>query len=91
MGGAYREDLAYIHDAGFGAPAREAAALLLEELRRQSIRRGLVIDLGCGGGILAEQLAAGGFDVLGIDISEAQIALAQQRVPAGEFRVGSLL
>jgi SAM-dependent methyltransferase len=88
---AYREDLAYIHDAGFGRYTRGAARLLLDDLRRRGVERGLVVDLGCGGGLLAEQLSAGGFDVLGIDISAAQIALARQRVPRGRFRVESAL
>jgi SAM-dependent methyltransferase len=88
---AYRKDLAYIHDAGFGGFARGAAAFLLQELRRRAVDRGLVIDLGCGSGILSEQLATGGFDILGIDISAALIALARKRVPSGQFRVESLL
>lgn len=87
----YRNDLAYIHDAGFGDFARGAAALLLEELHRGALDRGLVIDLGCGSGILAEELSAGGFEVLGIDLSAALVALARQRVPSGRFRVESLL
>jgi SAM-dependent methyltransferase len=87
----YRDDLAYIHDAGFGRFARGGAGLLLEELRRRGVDRGLVIDLGCGSGILSEALAAGGFDVLGIDVSPAMVALARTRVPAGRFRVESLL
>jgi SAM-dependent methyltransferase len=91
MTNAYRDDLAYIHDSGFGGLARSAAALLLEELRRGAVDRGLVIDLGCGSGILAEQLTAGGFGVLGMDISAAHIALARKRVPRGQFRVESLL
>jgi SAM-dependent methyltransferase len=91
MAEAYRDDLAYIHDAAFGGFARGAAALLLEELVRQGFDRGLVIDLGCGSGILSEQLAARGFAVLGIDLSAALIALARQRVPQGVFRVESLL
>ncbi len=91
MVNAYHEDLAYIHDAGFGGVARAAAPLLLHELQYQGLDRGLVIDLGCGSGILAEQLAAGGFDVLGIDLSAAFIALARERVPKGRFRVESLL
>ena len=88
---AYREDLAYIHDAGFGRFARGAAALLLEELSRQGFDRGLVVDLGCGSGILAEPLAVGGFEILGIDLSPPLIALARKRVPNGQFRVESLL
>jgi len=91
MDEAYREDLAYIHDSGFGRIARGAAALLLEELRHCGLDRGRVIDLGCGSGILSEQVSAAGFDVLGIDISEAFIALARRRVPHGEFRVESML
>jgi SAM-dependent methyltransferase len=87
----YREDLAYIHDAGFGSFAQGAAAFLLKELRRSAFDHGLVIDLGCGSGILSEGMAAGGFDVLGIDLSPALIALARKRVPSGQFRVESLL
>ncbi len=88
---AYREDLAYVHDAGFGRFARGAAVLLLEELTRRGLGHGLVIDLGCGSGILSEPLAAHGFEILGIDLSLALLALAQQRVPSGRFRVESLL
>jgi SAM-dependent methyltransferase len=91
MEDAYRTDLAYIHDAGFGSFARGAAALLLEELPRHGFDRGLVVDLGCGSGILTEKLSACGFDLLGIDISPALIALARHRVPAAVFRVESLL
>ena len=91
MEAAYREDLAFIHNAGHGDFARAAAGLLQAALGRKGWERGLVIDLGCGSGILAGQLSDCGFDVLGIDISEAMIALARQRVPKGVFRVQSLL
>jgi SAM-dependent methyltransferase len=90
MGEVYREDLAYIHDAGYGAVARAGAAVLLEELRRRGPASGLVIDLGCGSGILAERVAAAGYDVLGIDLSADLLALARRRVPAGRFLRGSL-
>lgn len=88
---AYREDLAYIHDAGFGRFAQGAAGVLLDELTRRGVGRGLVIDLGCGSGILAEQMARPGYEVLGIDLSEALLALARQRLPGGVFRQGSVL
>src|SRR4051794_17200104 len=87
----YRDDLAYIHDAGFGHFARAAAPFLLEALRRQGTRDGLVIDLGCGSGILSEAVSAAGFDVLGVDLSASMLALARRRVPRGEFRQESLL
>jgi len=88
---AYRADLAYIHDAGFGDFARHGAAAVLELLHRQRVRSGLVVDLGCGSGILAEALSRSGFDVLGFDISRAMVELSRQRVPAAEFRHASFL
>src|SRR5262249_55311799 len=62
MTGTYREDLAYIHDAGYGGMARAAAPVLIAELRAQGHERGRVIDLGCGSGILAAAVAKAGYD-----------------------------
>ena len=90
MTDAYNHDLAYIHDTGFGGLARSAASVLLHELRRRGVSNGLVVDLGCGSGILAQELSTSGYEVLGVDISEAMIALARKRVPKGQFRTGSL-
>jgi SAM-dependent methyltransferase len=87
----YRNDLAYIHDAGFGHFARSAAPILLDALKRSGFDDGLVVELGCGSGILSELVADAGYDVLGIDISQAMIELAQKRVPHGQFRTESLL
>lgn len=36
-----------------------------------------VLDVGCGGGILAESMAEKGADVLGIDLAEAPLAVAR--------------
>jgi SAM-dependent methyltransferase len=91
MTDAYRDDLAYIHDAGFGRFAEAAAPILIEGLTKREIKGGLVIDLGCGSGILSRVVSESGYDVLGIDISEAMVALAQRLVPMGRFRVESLL
>lgn len=88
---AYNNDLAYIHDTGFGDFAKTAAPWLLELLRANGIDKGLVVDLGCGSGIWAGELSRAGYDVLGIDISASMIEIARKRVPRGEFRRGSLL
>ncbi|MCI0642666.1 MAG: class I SAM-dependent methyltransferase [Gemmataceae bacterium] len=90
MSDAYRADLAYIHNAGFGHFARAAASKLLRELRRIRVSCGLVVDLACGSGILAKQVSEAGFDVLGIDISPAMIALAKKHAPRATFRSESL-
>jgi len=88
---AYNEDLAYIHDVGFGEFAKTSAPGLLEILRRNGIASGLVVDLGCGSGIWARELSRAGYEVLGIDISPAMIEIARKRVPRAEFQTGSLL
>jgi SAM-dependent methyltransferase len=50
-----------------------------------------VLDLGCGAGLpVARDLIALGHDVLGIDGSEQQVALARRNVPSGEFRQGDM-
>ncbi len=86
----YREDLAYIHDVGHGDFALGAAPGILEIFARNSIRGGLVVDLGCGSGLWAKELIKAGYRVLGIDISDAMVELARRRAPEAEFRVGSL-
>jgi SAM-dependent methyltransferase len=85
-GGFYGEDLAAIHDAGFGDWAHHAANVVLAHAPP-----GLVVDLGCGSGILAQQLSRAGRPVLGIDLSPAMLAIARRRAPKAQFRHGSLL
>jgi SAM-dependent methyltransferase len=88
---AYRDDLAYIHDVGFGQFAKQAAIELLGHLRRTANRQGLVVDLGCGSGILSEAVSDAGFRVVGFDISCGMIDLARERVPQAEFHEASFL
>jgi SAM-dependent methyltransferase len=88
---AYRNDLAFIHDAGFGMFAEAAARTLLPLLRKIGRRDGLVVELGCGSGIQAGAVTRAGYDVLGFDISQAMVDLARKRVPAAEFRCASFL
>lgn len=88
---AYKADLAYIHDVGFGDFAKSSAPGLLEILRQNGITSGLVVDLGCGSGIWARELSDSGYGVLGVDISPAMIAIARKRVPRGRFETESLL
>ncbi|HEX4960705.1 MAG TPA: class I SAM-dependent methyltransferase [Thermoanaerobaculia bacterium] len=86
----YSDDLAYIHDAGFGDFARGAAPGLLQTFRRNGVKDGLVVDLGCGSGIWAEILLGEGYEVLGVDLSPGMLALARQRAPEATFLQASL-
>ena len=87
----YGDDLTYVHDAGHGDPARAAAAVLIELLQRSRATRGRVVDLGCGSGILARALLDAGYEVTGIDLSEAMITMARERAPGADLQVGSFL
>ena len=87
----YREDLAYVHDAGFRDYALNAGPGLLRILRRHQVADGLIVDLGCGSGRWAAELTRSGYDVIGVDQSPSMIQLARRIAPEGQFRVGSLL
>ena len=59
-------------------PLHEINPLRLEYIdRRSSIKGKKVIDVGCGGGILAESMALKGANVLGIDMGKAPLSVAQ--------------
>lgn len=45
--------------------------------RKASLRDHRVLDVGCGGGILSESMAARGAQVVGIDLSEKALAVAR--------------
>ncbi|HEX7833615.1 MAG TPA: class I SAM-dependent methyltransferase [Thermoanaerobaculia bacterium] len=85
----YRDDLAHIHHAGFSEFAESAAPGLLEMLWQRDIRDGLIVELGCGSGILARELTRAGFEVLGYDASPSMIALARQTAPKARFKAGA--
>src|SRR4051794_12076134 len=85
----YGPELAAAHHDGYGDVARAAAAVLRRELRDGA--NGLVVDLGCGTGILARVMTDAGFDVLGVDLSADMIAIAQEHAPAARFVVSSFV
>jgi 2-polyprenyl-3-methyl-5-hydroxy-6-metoxy-1,4-benzoquinol methylase len=58
----------------------------IADLKTRLPAAGAVLDLGCGCGVpVAQSLAAAGYHVTGVDISEVQIDRARRPVPAGTF------
>jgi len=55
------------------------------------LRGARVLDVGCGGGILSEALAARGARVTGIDMSETSLRAARRHAAAGGLQVDYLL
>lgn len=53
-------------------------------------RRTRLLDIGCGPGLAAMLAAQQGAEVAGLDASAASIAIACERMPQGDFRVGEM-
>ena len=84
----YRDDLAYIHHAGFSEFAESAAPGVIAVLRKHGVRK--VVEMGCGSGVLARELTGAGFDVHGFDASPSMIAIARETAPRARFDVARL-
>jgi SAM-dependent methyltransferase len=48
-------------------------------LKQNGTTKGLVLELGCGTGTMTRRMAAKGYDMIGIDLSEEMLSLARQR------------
>jgi SAM-dependent methyltransferase len=83
----YREDLARIHHAGFAFHADAVASGIVELLEPLLARDGLVVEIGCGSGLLTRHLVAAGHRVLATDASPAMVDLARVNVPAATAEV----
>jgi SAM-dependent methyltransferase len=73
----YRADLALVHHLGFGFHAEDCAPGILELLRPVREGDGLVIELGCGSGLLTRYLVDAGHRVIATDASPAMLELAR--------------
>jgi SAM-dependent methyltransferase len=70
---------------GVAAPAREAVAAAA------GIGPGTrLLDVGCGSGEFCRLAASCGAVVSGLDAAEGMIAIARERVPAADLRVGAM-
>ena len=86
----YTEDLAWVHHEGFGQFSLKAAPWIIRNLRAAGFDSGRIVDLGCGSGLLARELTAAGYEVIGIDGSPAMVELARAESPGATFEVGTV-
>jgi SAM-dependent methyltransferase len=82
----YKADLALVHHLGFGSHAEKVAPGLLALLEPVLERGGLVVEIGCGSGLLTRRLVDAGHRVLATDASPAMLDLARQHAAGAEFR-----
>ena len=73
-------DFAQVYDIFMDdTPYEKWADFLAQRLAAEGIRDGLVLELGCGTGTLTRLLAAKGYDMIGVDSSEAMLGVAQEK------------
>jgi SAM-dependent methyltransferase len=77
----YRADLARIHHLGFSFHANDCAPGVLTLLEPVRSRDGLVVELGCGSGLLTRHLLDAGHRVVATDASPAMLELARETLP----------
>ncbi|MEY2476602.1 MAG: hypothetical protein QOG87_1917 [Actinomycetota bacterium] len=80
----YRDDLALVHHLGFGFHADAVAPGILALLEPVRERDGVVLELGCGSGLLTRHLVEAGHRVIATDASPAMLALAKETAPGAE-------
>src|SRR5436309_2847114 len=80
----YRDDLALVHHLGFGFHADMCAPGILRLLAPVLERKGVVLELGCGSGLLTKYLVDAGHRVIATDASPAMLELARQTAPGAE-------
>ena len=60
-------------------PYHDWANYLQDLLREYDIWDGLILDLGCGTGSMAEELAKRGYDMIGVDNAEDMLEIAMEK------------
>lgn len=71
---------AYVYDELMdNVPYDEWAEYLIGLLNENGVADGLVCELGCGTGQMTRRLAAAGYDMIGIDLSEDMLEVAREQ------------
>jgi SAM-dependent methyltransferase len=80
----YRDGLALVHHRGFGFHADMCAPGIVALLGPVRERRGQVVEVGCGSGLLTRHLLDAGHRVIATDASPAMLELARAGAPDAE-------
>lgn len=86
LAGWSREGVCSNYDTHFGAVTIQSVPALLDSAR--VVKGTRLLDVCCGAGYAAGLAAERGADAVGVDFSQAQVALAAARYPKVDFRQG---
>ena len=68
-------------------PYEKWSEQVIQWLREYQIMNGVVLDLGCGTGSMTELLAKARYEMMGIDISEDMLAVAQNKRYVSDYDI----
>ena len=77
--------LASIYDKWAESVRTEERQKYLAKINQKIPKGSKILDVGCGNGLLNTLHLAKSFDVVGVDVSERQIAEARRNVPDADF------
>jgi SAM-dependent methyltransferase len=86
----YGPELAAVHHRFYSDFVDRAAPGAIAMLRTLGIKRGVVLDLGCGAGQLSARLLKARYQPVGIDISAAMLRIARHTASQARFLRGSI-
>ncbi|MGH9057938.1 MAG: class I SAM-dependent methyltransferase [Acidimicrobiales bacterium] len=86
----FGHDLARVHHLGFAKHAAACAPGIIDFLAPVKERDGLVLEVGCGTGLLTKELIAAGYRVIATDASPEMIDVARQVLGDGAVDVRHL-
>ena len=82
------------HDEGRYRANRFRSEMILDFFDKRK-KKGKILDAGCGTGIITRELIKGGWDCVGVDFSEAMLAVARKKAAEegikAEFKKSSVL
>ena len=74
------KNLAEIYDEFMDdVPYKKWSQQIIKWLQEYHVNDGLMLDLGCGTGSITEALAEATYEMIGIDLSEDMLAVAQNK------------
>lgn len=81
----YRKLLAHVHHFGFDFHSRNVLTDLFKTFGTRLKNGDLLVELGCGSGLLAGPIMKRGHSYLGVDLSKQMLSIARQQNPSAKF------